>query len=470
MERIKEMLKKFLGIRYSIKSKIILMVSVLLLLVSLVIGFSSYTIAKSELEDQGKIILENTVNMILMLIDAKNEEVERGSITLEEAQEQVKTYILGKAEETGNSIEVVYNQAGDTQTIKEIKRAINADINLGDNGYPIIYSTEGMEIAHPSLEGTNIWNLREKGKENGVYIVQEQINAAMQDGGGFTSYSWTYPNSDKIGEKITFQKIDPDWNWVVVAGTYMTDFNKGANHILVYSAIVAAISLAAGFVITLLVVNKIVGPIQFMVEMANELSNGDFREKERKIKNKDEIGKLANSLVNLRANIHGILQSIYASADKLLSSSEELTASAEQSAQASTQAVNAVSEVAIAAENQLNLADNAENVVNQISSSIHSVLENAKEVSSSAEKTAEAANEGEVAIEKVVSQMEIIADKTNATAEVMNELEDKSIHIGEIVDVIAGIAEQTNLLSLNAAIEAARAGESGKGFSVVADE
>ncbi|MFA9465136.1 MAG: methyl-accepting chemotaxis protein [Velocimicrobium sp.] len=462
--------KKRVQITNSIRGKIILMVSLLLLFVSLTIGISSYYIAKVQLEDQGKIILKNTVNMILMLIDSKNEEVERGGITLEEAQEEVKTYILGKAEETGNSIEVAYNQAGDKHTIQEITRSRNADIYLGDNGYPIVYSQDGLEVAHPSLEGTNIWDLQEKGKKNGKLVVQEQIKAGLQEGGGFATYAWTYPNSEKIGEKITFQREDPNWGWIVVAGTYMSDFNEGANTILKYSALVTVISLIIGIIIALFVVGKIVNPILVMVGIADEMSNGDFRKKEKKVKNKDEIGKLENSFLHLRDSVSGILQAINESANKLSASSEELSASSEQSAQASEQVVNAVTEVALSTERQMVLSQKADQVVNQISESVGAVSLNVKEVSEFAEKTASTANQGGIVINKVISQMEIIAEKTNATAGVIDELEEKSIQIGKIIDVISGISEQTNLLALNAAIEAARAGESGKGFSVVAEE
>ena len=52
----------------------------------------------------------------------------------------------------------------------------------------------------------------------------------------------------------------------------------------------------------------------------------------------------------------------------------------------------------------------------------------------------------------------------------MDEIEQSSRRINDIIGVIDGIAFQTNILALNAAVEAARAGEQGRGFAVVAGE
>jgi methyl-accepting chemotaxis protein len=52
----------------------------------------------------------------------------------------------------------------------------------------------------------------------------------------------------------------------------------------------------------------------------------------------------------------------------------------------------------------------------------------------------------------------------------MDDINQSSKKIADIIGVIDGIAFQTNILALNAAVEAARAGEQGRGFAVVASE
>lgn len=88
----------------------------------------------------------------------------------------------------------------------------------------------------------------------------------------------------------------------------------------------------------------------------------------------------------------------------------------------------------------------------------------------SSSETVEEAKAGENAILLTIGQMDSLQQSVNIVANIMTQLENKSLEIGSILKVITEITEQTNLLALNAAIEAARAGEQGKGFAVVAAE
>jgi methyl-accepting chemotaxis protein len=82
-------------------------------------------------------------------------------------------------------------------------------------------------------------------------------------------------------------------------------------------------------------------------------------------------------------------------------------------------------------------------------------------------KTAENGNN---IVNKSVMEVKEIAKTVQKSSDLVKDLGNQSVKIGEIVNVINEIADQTNLLALNAAIEAARAGDAGRGFAVVADE
>ena len=57
-----------------------------------------------------------------------------------------------------------------------------------------------------------------------------------------------------------------------------------------------------------------------------------------------------------------------------------------------------------------------------------------------------------------------------STIGAMQAIEQSSLEITRVIELIDGVALQTNLLALNAGVEAARAGDAGKGFAVVATE
>ena len=92
----------------------------------------------------------------------------------------------------------------------------------------------------------------------------------------------------------------------------------------------------------------------------------------------------------------------------------------------------------------------------QLSSTVKSNSDSAKRVTQMAMAASSVAGRGGEVVGQVV--------------EMMNDINQSSRKISDIIGVIDGIAFQTNILALNAAVEAARAGEQGRGFAVVAGE
>ena len=107
-------------------------------------------------------------------------------------------------------------------------------------------------------------------------------------------------------------------------------------------------------------------------------------------------------------------------------------------------------------EEQVSNLEQTSSSMTEMTSTVQQNAQNAKQANELAINTRKQAEKGGEVVNNAVTAMQ--------------EINDASRKISNIIGVIDEIAFQTNLLALNAAVEAARAGEQGKGFAVVASE
>lgn len=446
--KMKKRMKKHSSIK-TIGNKMIFVTTLLLIVPLLTTGIISYTIAKSELDKKGQILLKNSVRHAIDLIEIKQKEVELGLLPLEEAMEDVKVNLIGPKQSDGT-------------------RIINNDINLGKNGYFMVIDENGVELAHPNIEGQNLLEEVDKSGKGYKFVI-DQINTA-KEGGGFTYYTWNLPNSSDLEEKITYQEYDDGWGWIVVAGSYLSDYNEGTNYILEVLIYIAIASTLLGMVIILLFSKHISRPISIIKGNLEELSRGNLTLKEIHIKNQDETGILANSFNAMLANLQTLIKTIHESARMVREYASLLSSNTGTTLEAINEVAVAMQDVSNAVTIEASNTDRAVEEIDKLANNINSLSETANTMYQTAHETQELNDNGLLTVDKLMD----ITHKNNLTSQeisdVIYKVSDSTEKINLITQTITQIASQTNLLALNASIEAARAGEAGKGFSVVAEE
>ena len=170
----------------------------------------------------------------------------------------------------------------------------------------------------------------------------------------------------------------------------------------------------------------------------------------------DELGRLANNFNLMMDSFKGNISQLSESSKVLIHSAEKIYASAETTEQAINLQKMGTDSVA-AAINEL------ESSSAEVKNTTHFASERSDSSNHLAETSLAIAEETEESING-------LAIEVRSAAEQVSQLQNRTLEVGKVLEVISNIAEQTNLLALNAAIEAARACEAGRGFAVVADE
>lgn len=517
----------------SIKTKMIVAIGMLLLVVCAGLGSISYfnaakaitaqtNVSLTELAQQGADTVSERVNSILNGLEAIALMKEMRDTTL--STDEVNAIILDEAKRSGHTLVAIAELDGSIpdsdinvkdrdyfmKALEGISNVSDPIINKETGEMSIIYavpikddSDKVIRVLFAVREGNDLINITnditfgKSGKafminDKGVTVAHTNIELVQKEDNDLENVK----DDPKLTSLVNLEKQmiegktgagEYEYNGIIkylgfapVKGTTWSlaiaapkdEVLSGLNKMRVLSLIASILFLLVGMGITYFIAKFIATPMKVAADHMMLMSEGDFTiEIPQKFLNfKDEAGILAKAMNTMQISIKDVINGVIKEA-QMVGGSVSATGKYIGELTSQIEEVSSTTEELSAGMEETAASSEEMNATAaEIDHAIETIAAKAQQGAISA---------GEISVRAAQLKQNAIVSKESASNVYINAQGKlrSAIQQSKEVDQIMALSEailqitaQTNLLALNAAIEAARAGEAGRGFAVVANE
>ena len=307
-------------------------------------------------------------------------------------------------------------------TLKSIKPTPSGFAFLVEPGGKIVAHPDAALTLKPAAELSAALSPALLARAAGAELVEAEIGAQdfLLKATRVPGTDWTLVTAAERGEALAA----------------LSDLLATAGVALVAVAVVAALLSALAIGVML---KGLAGVRDAMDEIGS--GNGDLTQR-LLARGEDEIADIARSFNLFVAKIDTVMREVRATSEDMAVAARQIASGNQDLSQRTEETASNLQQTASSME--------------ELTSTVRHSADAAASANQLAATASGVAQRGGTVVGQVVSTME--------------QINNASRRIADIIGTIDGIAFQTNILALNAAVEAARAGEQGRGFAVVASE
>lgn len=262
--------------QYKLRTKIIMLVTMIFILFAVFVVFWLIPTINDVIMDRTVAKLEHLTEVPLTVLQKYDAMVDKGTLTLEEAQQ-------GAMEEIR-----VYR------------------FNTDD--YFFINSYDGHSVMHPINEALQGQDMVDTVDSNGVRFFEEMSNVAKNEGRGTVGYLWPKPGENTDSEKLSFVIGFDKWNWFVGTGVYIDDVRAIQSQMLKNVLLVVSGILIVSIGLALYMATSISKPIEKLNAAAQNIAEGDLNTT-LDTSGKDEVADLSRSFELIISQIRNVVES-----------------------------------------------------------------------------------------------------------------------------------------------------------------
>lgn len=373
-----------------------------------------------------------------------------------------KTRIIQLTSSAYNTITAMEKKAAQGElTVEQAKAAAAAAIHNNsyhDSEYVWVTDENFIFVAaanEANLLGTSYNNFPDA-NGNGMGRVVSQ--ALQGKGNKLIEFYWDSERDGTIVKLLSVAQRTPNWGWVVGNGVSFAEadarfWEQAKWQMLICLLLTAGVSVV---IITMLrsISQDLGGEPNSVREQVLIMAQGDLTQPMQVQQN--DTRSLLYATETMRKNLNAMVAKIRQFANEVQQAALEMSSVSQQTLQG--------------VEQQSLELHNSATAMNEMTSTLAEVARNTQNTADASESANDQTLAGSQLVQSTIKTMEQLNQDVASSTQAVERVQQDSIEIAGILQVIEGIAEQTNLLALNAAIEAARAGETGRGFAVVADE